>query len=126
MPTSSSDPLDDITSQVPEHIRLLFHTTVQENHLSQSLATELKDLFLDHASTFATRSTDIGYSDILQHDIDTGDTFPIKQSPRRPPLCARQAEDDILDEMLESGVIEPSDFKNVVTLKSGSEVTQGH
>ena len=40
---------------------------------------------------------------------DTGDTFPIKQSPRRPPLSARQAEDDTLDEMLESGVIEPSD-----------------
>jgi len=59
-PTSSSDPLVGITSQVPEHIRLLFHTTFQENHLSHSLATELKDLFLQHASTFATGPTDIG------------------------------------------------------------------
>jgi len=108
-PASSSDPLDDICSQVPEHIRVLFHTTVQENHLSQSLATGLKDLFLDHGDTFATGPTDIGYCDLLQHDIDTGDIFPIKQSSRRPPLFARQAEDDILDEMLESGVIEPSD-----------------
>jgi len=82
---------------------------VQENHLSQSFARELKDLFLDHAYTFATGPTDIGYCDLLQHDIDTVDTFPIKQSPCRPPLSARQAEDDILDEMLESGVIEPSD-----------------
>ena len=47
--------------------------------------------------------------DIIQHDIDTGDTYPIKQSPRRPPFSARQAEDDILDEMLQSGVIEPSE-----------------
>ena len=108
-PTPSSDPLDDICSQVPEHIQVLFHTTVQENHLSHSLATELKDLFLDHADTFATGPTDIRYCDQLQHDIDTGDTIPIKQSPRRPSLSARQAEDDILDEMLESGVIEPSD-----------------
>ena len=30
-------------------------------------------------------------------------------SPHRPPRSARQAEDDILDEMLESGVTEPSD-----------------
>ena len=29
----------------------------------------------------------------------------MKQSPRRPSLSARQAEDDILDETLESGVI---------------------
>jgi len=107
-PSSSSDPLDSICSQVPEHIRVLFLTTVQDNHLSQSLATGLKDLFLDHADTLATGPTDRGYCDLLQHDIDTGDIFPIKQSPRRPPFSARQAE-DILDEMLESGVIEASD-----------------
>ena len=108
-PTPYSDPLDDICAQVPQHILVLFLTTAQENHLSQSLATGLKDLFLDHADTFATGPTDIGYCDLLQHDIDTSDIFPIKQSPRRPPLAARHAEDDILDEMLESGVIEPSD-----------------
>ena len=32
----------------------------------------------------------------------------IKQSPRRPPISAREAEDEILDEMIETGVIEPS------------------
>jgi len=73
------------------------------------LATELKDLFLDHADTFATGTTDIGYCNLLQHDIDTQDTFPTKQSPHRPPLSGCQAEADIMDEMLESGVIEPSD-----------------
>ena len=39
---------------------------------------------------------------------DTGDAKPIKQSPRRPPLAAREAEDEILNEMLATGVIEPS------------------
>jgi len=87
--TSSSDPVDTICSEVPEHLRLIFLTTVQENHLSQSLATGLKDLRLDHADTFATGPTDIGYCDLLQHNIDTRDHFPIKQSPRRPPLSAR-------------------------------------
>ena len=43
-----------------------------------------------------------------QHDIDTGDANPIKQPPRRPPISARDAEDDILDEMLQVGVIAPS------------------
>jgi len=45
----------------------------------------------------------------LEHDIDTGDAEPIRQHPRRPPLSARQAEEeDILNEMLQTGVIEPS------------------
>jgi len=64
-PTSSSDPLDSICSEVPEHIRVLFLTTVQVNHLSQSLATDVKDLFLVHEDTFATGPTDIGYCDLL-------------------------------------------------------------
>jgi len=68
----------------------------------------LKDLFVKHKETFTTGPTDIGYC-VLQYDIDTGDHFAIKQSPRRPSLSARQAEDDILDEMLESRDIQPSD-----------------
>ena len=36
---------------------------------------------------------------------------PIKQSSRRPPLSAGNAEDEILDDMLKSGVIEPSTSK---------------
>jgi len=45
---------------------------------------------------------------LVEHDIDTGEARPIKQSPRRPPIAAREAEDEILNEMLDTGVIEPS------------------
>ena len=51
---------------------------------------------------------DLGYCSVLEHDIDTGDAEPIRQPPRRPTLSARQAEEDILNEMLQTGVIEPS------------------
>ena len=61
-----------------------------------------------NAEVFATSQLDLGYCADLQHDIDTGDALPIKQSPRRPLLSARQAEDDILTEMLNTGVIQPS------------------
>jgi len=61
-----------------------------------------------HQNTSANSSTDLGFCDIIQHDIDTANSSPIKQSPGRPPLAACEAEDKILDEMLASGVIEPS------------------
>ena len=102
-------PLDDIASEVPEHLKVLILSTVNDNHLSNTLTSDLKNLFQEHSSTFATSPTDIGYCDIIEHDIDAGDTYPITQSPRRPPLSVRQADDDILDEMLQSGVIEPSE-----------------
>jgi len=59
--TTSSDPLDPIISEVPEHLRDLFQTTI--NNLSLSLASGLKDLFVEHKETFATGPTDIGYCD---------------------------------------------------------------
>ena len=61
-----------------------------------------------HSDAFAIGPMDLGFCDVLEHDIDTGDAEPIRQPPRRPPLSARQAEEDILNEMLQTGVIEPS------------------
>jgi len=58
--------------------------------------------------TFASSSTNLEFCPLVEHDIDTGDARPIKQSPRRPPIAAREAEDEILNEMLETGVIVPS------------------
>ena len=69
---------------------------------------DLKTLLFDHQDTFANSTTDLGFCPLLKHDIDTGYGRPIRQSPRKPPLAAREAEDEILNEMLDSGVIEPS------------------
>jgi len=58
----------------------------------------------NHADTFAKSPTDIGFCDLLQHDIDTCNCAPNKQPPRRSPLAARDAEDRLLDEMFLAGV----------------------
>jgi len=54
-------------------------------------------------------ATDIGFCDLLEHDIDTADATPIRQPPRRPTLASGTAEDDLVAQMLAAGVIEPSD-----------------
>ena len=77
--------------------------------MSPSLASNFRDLLVTHQHVFATSSTDIGFCDLLQHDIDTGDSAPIRQPPRRPPLASGTAEDDLINEMLAADVIEPSD-----------------
>jgi len=82
--------------------------TTNECNLTSDVECDLKQLLLDHSDTFAKDPTDLGFCDILKHDIDTGDSRPIKQSPRRPSLPAGDAEDEILNEMIQSGVIETS------------------
>ena len=101
-------PPTDTDITLPDHLKLLYLQTVQENDLSPEISNSLKHILSAHADTFAKHSLDIGFCSVLQHDVDTGDALPIKQSPRRPPLAAREAEDEILNSMLLSGVIEPS------------------
>jgi len=94
--------------ELPDHINLLYQTTVAQTRLSTDVDRQFKDMLHRRASTFASSSKDLSFCPLLLHDVDTGDAPPIKQSPRRPPLSAGNAEDEIIDEMLSTGVIEPS------------------
>jgi len=105
VPVSSSDTKE---VELPDHVNDLFLQTVEGLDLPHNTVEGLKELLYDHRETFASSSLDLGFCPLVEHDIDTGDARPIKQSPRRPSLAAREAEDEILDEMLATGVIEPS------------------
>jgi len=100
--------LQSSDTSVPPHLQELFDATVSHANLSQSLQQNLAAVMRCKGDPFAMGPLGIGFCSVLQHDIDTGDSPPFKQSPRRPPFAARDAEDAILDEMLQTGVIEPS------------------
>ena len=102
VPSPSSD------LSVPPNLQGLFDQTVEHADLSESLQQSLAAVLRHNSRAFATGPDDLGFCNLLPHDIDTGDAIPIKQSPRRPPLSALEAEDEILDEMLRAKVIEPS------------------
>lgn len=83
---SLSTQIDELQDSLPEHICELFRITVDVVAPStcrmHDLLHGVRDLLDTHQQTFATSSTDLGFCSILQHDIDTGDAPPIKQSPR--------------------------------------------
>ena len=95
-------------NELPEHVNVLFLKTLEDVDLNPETQEGLRQLLSDHRDTFATSSLDLGFYPLVQHDIDTGDARPIRQSPKIPSMSAREAEDEILDEMLLSGVIELS------------------
>jgi len=94
--------------ELPAHINLLYEKTVAQTRLTADVDRIFRDVLRRRATTFAKDSTDLGFCPVLQHDVDTGYSPPIKQSHRRPLLSAGNAEDEILDDMLKTGVIEPS------------------
>ena len=68
--TEPEIPSDIQASALPEHVRLLFESTVKDSNLSASTVTGLHDLLNKHVDTFAKSSTDLGFCSVLQHDID--------------------------------------------------------
>jgi hypothetical protein len=53
-------------------------------------------------------TSDIVYTDLVEHKINTGDSQPIKQRPYATPLAKREVAEKKLKDMSEMGIIEPS------------------
>ena len=95
---------------MPPHLQVLFDQSVAQGDLAIVTSTQPCRTYAPPQRRFCYRCW--GFAcDVLEHDIDTGDAEPIRQPPRRPPLSARQAEEDILKEMLQVGVIKPSNSR---------------
>lgn len=52
---------------------------------------------------------EVGRTHLVEHEIDTGDSRPIKCRPRRLPLARQQACDEAVQSLLRADIIEPSD-----------------
>lgn len=57
---------------------------------------------------FALESTELSTTDLVTYSIDTGEQQPSRQPPRCTSFALRNKINDIVDEMLECGVIQHS------------------
>lgn len=79
------------------------------HNLAPAQQEALWQVLLECQDIFALTEEEVGLTDLVQHDIDTGDARPIKTRPRRLPLAHQAAADSAIEEMLRTGIIEPSD-----------------
>ena len=80
-----------------------------EQCLSQEEKEQLFALLLEYHNLFATGAQDFGQTGRVKHTINTGTAQPIRQQMRRIPQFRRQEAKKLLDDMLDKGVIQPSD-----------------
>ena len=79
----------------------------------------------EFADVFSKSEYDLGCTGLAKHTIDTGDARPIRQTLRRQPFAHLETIDKQVQDMLKTGIIEPSQspwVSNVVivTKKDGS------
>ncbi|KAJ8025453.1 hypothetical protein HOLleu_33014 [Holothuria leucospilota] len=96
----------DGTKTVPDHVQSLLE---QDNpDLNSEQRRSLAEMLRTNADVFARSSTDLGRTTVVKHKINTGNAQPIKQAARRVPVQQREKERELVKEMLDAGVVEPS------------------
>ena len=93
-------------SKLPEELQELLNRS--SNDLSSGEVKELRQFLHEFKDCFAVRGQSLGRTSLVQHRINTGDTTPIHQPPRRPPLSKQEEMSRLVQDMLTEEVIEPS------------------
>ena len=77
-------------------------------HLTDEEREELRTAMTARRHLFATSKGDLGRTDIVKHQINTGDQPAIKQRVRRYPAAHREEERRLVEDMLAIGIIQES------------------
>ena len=93
-----------VSPELEEALRMLAERTTIESGEQESLFA----LLLEYADVFALCNDGLGRTNVLQHQIHTGDYSPIRQHFRRVCPQKRQEIRNLLSEMLEKDIIKPS------------------
>ena len=85
-------------------------TTVSRSDtvLDPNQQQQLYKLLLQFHDVFATDQHDLGHTTVIQHQIDTGNSPPIRQHAHRLPPVHRQEAKQLLQDMLSNVIIQPS------------------
>ena len=82
---------------------------VDASDLNPAGKEKLRSLISEYQDIFSRHSGDIGRTHLVEHRIDTGDSAPIRQRPRRVPVKLRSVVEGQKQQMLKDGIIEESD-----------------
>ncbi|KAJ8041080.1 hypothetical protein HOLleu_11795 [Holothuria leucospilota] len=91
---------------LPGHLKELADR--MSSNLSGTQRSQAEELLLEFENLFHSSNGPLGRTDTVKHKINTGDSVPIKQHPRRVPIYKQAAADEEIKKMLCSGVITPS------------------
>jgi len=85
--------------------------------------TEIHRMMMQHRNVFSMHDYDLGFCNIVEHTIETGDHAPVRERLRRYPPEHQTYIDNEVDKMLKAGMISPtiSDWSANVVLAKKSD-----
>lgn len=110
---------------IPEHLQPLVERCSEK--LSAEERKRLESVIYQYADIFVGPDGKLGHTDLVRHEIDTGDSKPIKLPLRRLPIMQRDVAEAEINKMLNQGIIEPSHSPwaaNIVLVKKSDGSTR--
>ena len=92
----------------PRKEQLLSMLSLPQDELSTCEYNQVVQLLLHNHDIFALDDSELGCTSLVRHEIDTGECPPIKQHFRRVPFIHREKIAQMMNEMLEHGIVRPS------------------
>ena len=80
---------------------------MQESKIESDIASSFKEFLKKHRTVFAENVSDLGRTELVQHNIETTNALPIRQPPRRLLIAQQEDWEKEIKSMLEKKVIEP-------------------
>ena len=96
------------TSTADREEQVLKAVHVNPTGLSPQQLSQMQALLKEYMDIFSLQPSDLGTTDQMTHSIDTDDHRPIRQPPRRLPFSLRSKTNELVKEMLDQGIIQPS------------------
>ena len=93
---------------IQQNEKLLNMLQIGSDHLTKEQMQHLKTFLCEYRDVFALDNTELGTTDLVTHPINTGDQPPIRQQVRRTPFALREEVNNMVQDMLERGIIRPS------------------
>ena len=91
---------------LPLHLVDLYERSIGQ--LNSEHQEDLKSLLIEFSGVFSAGPGDIGRTNLVTHQINTGDARPIRQQARRLPLHKKLEAEKEITNMLERDIIEAS------------------
>jgi hypothetical protein len=96
----------NMVCHIPAHLEELYNKASVGKTRRQS--EQIYDFLCEYESCFSKNETDLGLTNVLEHEIRTDNARPIKQAPRRTPLAFADDDRNALVQLQERGTIRPS------------------
>ena len=107
-----------VADTLPEHMWDLYERSIKQ--VPKEFHRKIHEILARNANVFAKNAHDMGKTDWVKHDIDTGAHSPVRQRPRRLRHDQKEEIQKQIKNLQESGLIRPSESEwasNVVLVK---------